>query len=78
VAVFGVQQVQTNALCLVAVMVLGAISTATGPRFVYFVAPIVVIALIVWLVVYSYRSVQDEHLTRRQALDTLFSGGRAE
>jgi len=77
-SVFGVQQVQTNALCLVAVMVLGAISTATGPRFVYLVAPIVVIALIVWLVVYSYRSVQDEHLTRRQALDTLFSGGRAE
>lgn len=70
-AVFGVQQVQTNALCLVMVVVLGVISSATGPRFVYLVAPLVVVALITWLIVYSYRSVQDEHLTRRQALHSL-------
>ncbi|MDH5225202.1 MAG: MFS transporter [Actinomycetota bacterium] len=74
-AIFGVEQVQTNALCLAAVMLLGAVSTFTGPRFVYLVAPVIVIALIVWLVVYSYRSVQGEHMTRRQALDTLFSEG---
>ena len=54
-------------------MVLGAVSTVTGPRFVYLVAPVIVIILIVWLIIYSYRTVRGEGLTRRQALDTLFA-----
>ena len=50
------------------------VSTEVGPRFVYLVAPVVVIALPLTGRVRK-RSLQQEHMTRRKAIDKLFATG---
>jgi MFS family permease len=70
-ATFGLEEVQENALTLAAVLSLGAISTATGPRFVFVIAPPVVIAFVVWLLRFSYRVERLDEPTRREAWQML-------
>lgn len=66
-ATFGVQEVEENLLTIVAVLTLGIIATILGPRVVMVVAPIVVIAVVLWLLRYSYRSIQGMEISRREA-----------
>jgi MFS family permease len=57
--IFGLQQVQQNAFNLASVFILGVVATFTGPQFVFFVAPIVVAAIVLALVRYSFRRTPD-------------------
>jgi predicted MFS family arabinose efflux permease len=72
-ATFGLQETQENALILVSVITLGAISNLTGPEAVMIVAPIVIVAFVVALLRYSYRGDATTALTRREALEMLAS-----
>jgi MFS family permease len=67
-AVFGLEETQENALILVTVLAVGAIASITGPQVVMIVAPIVAVAVVVALLRYSYRSLDQGQLTVRDAL----------
>ncbi len=54
-ATFGVQEVLENSATLVLILLAGVISGLVGPRLVFVVAPIVAFALVLWLIVYSFR-----------------------
>lgn len=53
--IFGLQQVQENALNLIVILLLGGISMVIGPQYVFFFAPIVVGAVGLALLFYSFR-----------------------
>lgn len=53
--VFGLQQVQENALNLIVILVLGLAGMVIGPQYVFFFAPIVVGALALGLISYTFR-----------------------
>jgi MFS family permease len=53
--IFGLQQVQENALNLIVILLLGGISMVIGPQYVFFFAPIVVGLLGLALLFYSFR-----------------------
>ncbi len=52
--VFGLQQVQENVLNLVVILLLGVIAVATGPQYIFLFAPIVVGALGLALLYYTF------------------------
>ncbi len=58
--VFGLQQVQENALNLISVVLLGFAATVTGPQYIFLVAPIIVVGAVLGLVRYSYRHTTGE------------------
>lgn len=61
--VFGLQQVQENALNLVTILLLGVVATVTGPQYVFIVAPLVVGSIVMALLGYAFRSAgQDARL----------------
>ena len=68
---FGIQEVQKNLLTLVAVLILGVIATIFGYLLVIIVAPVIVIGIVLWLLRYSYRTVDQTSLTRREAWELL-------
>jgi hypothetical protein len=53
--VFGLEQVQQNALNLVVVLLLGVLALLTGPQYVFLFAPIVVAVLGYAFLVYAFR-----------------------
>ena len=53
--VFGLQQVQENELNLTVILLLGLIGTVTGPQYIFFFAPIVVGAIGLALLYYTFR-----------------------
>ncbi len=53
--IFGLQQVQENALNLIVIMLLGGLAALTGPQYIFFFAPIVVGLVGLALIAYSYR-----------------------
>ena len=53
--IFGLQQVQENALNLIVILLLGAMATITGPQYIFFFAPIVVGLVGLALIDYSFR-----------------------
>lgn len=71
---FGMQEVIEQALTLIALVVLGLISTLAGTRVVYLVAPFVIIGVGVWFVRFSYRVVGENQPERRQAAQALVTG----
>lgn len=73
-ATFGLQEVQENVFTLALVLLLGGISSITGPRVVFILAPIVAAGLVLSLIRYSYREQANQELTFRQAFDELTSG----
>jgi MFS family permease len=58
--IFGLQEVQENALNLITVFLLGLVATVTGPQYVFLFAPIVVIGAVLALVRYSFRHTTGE------------------
>jgi MFS family permease len=52
---FGVEEVLENMLTLVVVLAVGAVATVVGAQAVMVVAPIMVLAIILYLIGYSYR-----------------------
>lgn len=58
--IFGLEQVQENALNLISVFLLGLVATVTGPKYIFIVAPIVVIGAVLGLIRYAYRHTTGE------------------
>ena len=52
--IFGLQQVQENVLNLVVILLLGVIAVVTGPQYIFLFAPIVVGALGLALLYYTF------------------------
>lgn len=71
-ATFGAQEVQENLFTLMLVLLLGLISTVVGPRVVFISTPIVIVALVLWLIRYSHR-LGDTEITPREAFRELVS-----
>jgi MFS family permease len=62
---FGMQEVLDNALTLFAVLTLGALATALGPRLVFIVAPPLIVVVVVGLIRIGFRiTAQDPPQTR--------------
>jgi MFS family permease len=72
-ATFGLQEVQENLFTLMLVLLLGIVSTLTGPRAVFVAAPFVVIALVLGLIRYSHRTMGAGPVTHREAWDELMN-----
>jgi hypothetical protein len=51
--------------------VVGAVASFTGPQVVMIVAPIVAVSIVIALLHYSYRSLDQGQLAVRDALDLL-------
>ncbi len=65
--IFGLEQVQQNALNLATVFLLGIVATITGPQYIFFVAPVVVGAMVILLVRYSFRNAGAVRVERGDA-----------
>lgn len=52
---FGMEEVLDNALTLTAILGLGVLSALLGPRLVFVVAPLLIVAIVVWLIRISFR-----------------------
>lgn len=61
---FGIQEVQENALSLVTVLVLGGVATIIGPEVVFVIAPIMVGLVIAMLLRYSFAATGQAEPTR--------------
>jgi MFS family permease len=70
-ATFGLEEVQENALTLVAVVILGAIANVVGAKWVFIFTPIVAIGAVVWLLEYAYRQTAQQDISAREALGML-------
>lgn len=53
--IFGLQQVQENALNLIVIILLGGLAALTGPQYIFLIAPFVVAAIGLALLTYSFR-----------------------
>ena len=70
-ATFGLQEVQENALTLVAVMTLGALANVIGPQLVFIFTPVVAVGAVMWMLRYAYRQNLDQRISTREALGML-------
>jgi Na+/melibiose symporter-like transporter len=67
--IFGLQEVQENALNLITVVALGLVATVTGPQYIFLMAPIVVIGLVLGLVRYSIQHTTGETPELGESID---------
>ncbi len=67
--VFGLQQVQQNALNLLSIVLLGVVATLTGPQYVFIAAPLVVGSIVMGLLGYAFRATTGERGDLAQSLD---------
>lgn len=70
-ATFGLEEVQENALTLVAVLALGAIANVVGPAVVFVFTPIVAVGAVIWMLEYSYRETAGDRISYRDAFGML-------
>jgi MFS family permease len=70
-ATFGLQEVQENALTLVAVLGLGAIANVVGAQWVFIFSPILAVGAVVWMLRYAYRQTEQREVTSREAFEML-------
>lgn len=73
-SVFGLEEVQENALTMAAVLLLGGVANIVGAQRVMLLAPPIVILLILALVRYSFKNVGSAVLTRKEAWQFLTTG----
>ncbi|HET7094508.1 MAG TPA: MFS transporter [Thermomicrobiales bacterium] len=69
---FGMQEVLDNAMILFAVLALGTIATVFGSRVVFIFAPILVVAVVVWLIQASFRLTDRDTPEARRIVQALF------
>jgi MFS family permease len=58
--IFGLGEVQENALNLVSILLLGVVATVTGPQYVFIVAPLVIGTIVMGLLGYAFRTTTGE------------------
>jgi MFS family permease len=75
-ALFGVQEVQKNALNLAAILSLGVLTLVLPLEVVLVVAPAVVLLIVMRGVIYSFAEVEHQKLTREEAWSALVRGDR--
>ena len=67
--VFGLEQVQENALNLASIFLLGIVATITGPQYVFIVAPLVIGAIVMGLLGYAFRTTTGQRADISQSID---------
>jgi Na+/melibiose symporter-like transporter len=72
--VFGMEKVVENMLTVVTMLTLGTVATLVGSQFVFVVAPMAVLAIIIWLIRYSFRATGLEAPTTRAVVKELREG----
>jgi MFS family permease len=73
---FGMQEVLDNALVLFAVLSFGGIATTLGSRFVFIIAPPLIIVIVIWLIRACFRVSAQDPPQARQILDALLDTSR--
>ncbi len=68
---FGLEEVQENALTLVAVLALGVVGNIVGPALVFIFAPIVAVGAVLWMLEYSYQQTDGFRPSHRDAFGML-------
>ena len=69
--IFGLQQVQENALNLIVIILLGALAAVTGPQYIFLVAPFIVVAIALALIAYSSRHTTGKTPHLSESIDFL-------
>jgi len=70
-ATFGLQEVQENALTLVAVLVLGVVANIVGAQYVFIFAPFVAVGAVIWMLRYAIRQSGAADISSTQALEMM-------
>jgi MFS family permease len=76
--VFGMEKVVDNILIIVAVLSMGALATAVGSQIVMVVAPVAVLAIVIWLIRYSFRTTGEVAPGSVAVVEELWSGPDGE
>ena len=58
--IFGLEQVQQNALNLISIFLLGVVATIVGPQYVFVIAPFVVSAMVIGLLAFAFHTTTGE------------------
>lgn len=75
-ATFGMQEVLDNAITLTAVVTFGAIAAALGSRLVFVLAPLAIVAVVVWLIRTCFRVTEQDPPEARAILRVLLDRSR--
>jgi MFS family permease len=75
---FGMQEVLDNALVLFAVLGFGMIATTLGSRLVFLIAPLLVVAVVVWTIRLCFRVTDHDSPEARRVLRALLDTSREE
>lgn len=67
--IFGLEQVQENALNLVSVFLLGIVATVTGPQYVFVVAPLLIGSIVMALLAYAFQATTGERADLSESID---------
>jgi MFS family permease len=67
--IFGLGEVQENALNLTSIFLLGLVATVTGPQYVFIVAPLVVGTIVMGLLGYAFRTTTGERADLSESID---------
>jgi cobalamin synthase len=73
-ALFGMQEVQKNALNIVAILSMGVLSIFLPIKVVLIVAPAAVVLIVTRLLIMVVRQTERQKLTRKQAWSALING----
>jgi MFS family permease len=75
---FGMQEVLDNALILFGVLAFGGIATTLGSRLVFIVAPLLIVAVVVWMIGVCFRVTDQDPPEARRILHALLDTSRGE
>lgn len=67
--IFGLGEVQENALNLISVFLLGVVATVTGPQYVFIVAPLVIGTIVMGLIGYAFRTTTGERADLTESIE---------
>ncbi len=67
--IFGLGEVQENALNLTSIFLLGLVATVTGPQYVFIVAPLVVGTIVMGLLGYAFRTTTGERADLSESIE---------
>jgi predicted MFS family arabinose efflux permease len=67
--IFGLGEVQENALNLTSIFLLGVVATITGPQYVFILAPLVIGSIVMALLGYAFRATTGDRGDLSQSID---------
>jgi MFS family permease len=75
---FGMQEVLDNALILFGVLAFGGIATTLGSRVVFIVAPVLIVAVVIWMIGVCFRVTDRDPPEARRILHALLDTSRED